>query len=390
MKTQVAIIGAGPAGLLLAQMLKNAGIDCVVLEHRSRDYVLGRIRAGVLEPGTVETLSEHGVADRLHREAMPNKQMMLRWNGAVHVLKDFHIDGRQLVTYGQAEIVKDLIEIHEGDGLPLRWEAEAFAIDGIETAPKVRFRQDGKDHVLEAEFVAGCDGYRGVARRHIPGAEALSVVNEYPFAWLGILAKAAPKPSIRGYAHHTNGAAIGSARSPEIGRLYLQVPRHTDLNDWSDDAIWDELDHRFDDGSGERLNRGEILQKDLALLRGFICTRMRHGRLFLAGDAAHIVPPSGAKGLNLAIGDVRVLFEAVRRNLETGATELVENYSAICLRRIYPMVHWANRLCETLHVFPGQTDFQTKMQHETLRKWFYTETGRQEFIRSMLGAPYEV
>lgn len=390
MRTQVAIIGAGPAGLLLAQMLKNAGIESVILEHRTRDYVLGRIRAGVLEPGTVGTLTEHGVGERMHRDGMLHTEMSIRWDGQTHTMGDYHIEGRRLMTYGQSEIVKDLIDIHEKDGYPIYWAAEALGIDDIEDGPKVRFRLNGTERVLEAAFVAGCDGYRGVARHHLPGAAEKSIVNEYPFAWFGILAKAAPKKSMRGYVHHVNGAAIGSARSPEIGRLYLQVPRDTDVNDWSDDRIWDELDARFDDGSGERLNRGEILQKDLAMLRGFICTKMRHGRLFLAGDAAHIVPPSGAKGLNLAVGDVRVLFEAIRRHLENGATELIETYTETCLRRIFPMVHWANRLCETLHIFPGQTAFQTEMQHETLRKWYYTETGRQAFIRSMLGAPYEV
>ncbi|MEM7294572.1 MAG: 4-hydroxybenzoate 3-monooxygenase [Pseudomonadota bacterium] len=389
MKTQVAIIGAGPAGLLLAQMLKNADIECVVLEHRSRAYVLERIRAGVLEPGTVDTLTEHGVADRLHREAIPHQQMMLRWDNRVHVLKDFHINGRRSVTYGQSEIVKDLIERHELDGLTIHWETEVTAIDNLIDGPEVHFVNDGQANSVSANFVAGCDGYRGVSRTTIPGVEDHCVVNEYPFAWLGILAQAPPKPTIRGYAHHVSGAAIGSARSKDIGRLYLQVPRDTNIDDWSDRRIWDELDRRFEDGSGEQLNRGEILQKDLALLRGFICKKMQYGRLFLAGDAAHIVPPSGAKGLNLAVGDVRVMFEAIRRYLETGATELIENYSDICLRRIYPMVHWANRLCETLHVFPNQTSFQTRMQYETLRQWFYTENGQHEFIRSMLGAPYE-
>lgn len=389
MKTQVVIIGAGPAGLLLARMLQNVGIECVILERRSREYVLSRIRAGVLEPGTVETFTQHGLGERLHKEGQVHQAATTRWNGEVHRIEDASIGDRRAVTYGQSEIVRDMIELREADALPIYWEAEVTTIDDVDAVPFVRFGQGGRSKTLAGEFIAGCDGYRGVARRHIPGADAVSAVIEYPFAWLGILAAAAPNPKKRGHAHHVRGGAVASARSSDIGRLYFQVPRETNPKDWTDDAIWDELDCRLEDGSPERLNRGPIIRKDLALLRGFICKKMRNGRLFLAGDAAHVVPPSGAKGLNLAVGDARVLFEAISRNLRSGATEIIESYSEICLRRILPTMHWSHTMCRTLHIFPGQTEFETEMQQQTLAKWFYTEAGQRVYLQSMLGLPYE-
>lgn len=390
MKTQVAIIGAGPAGLLLAQMLKNVGIDSVILERRSRDYVLGRIRAGVLEPGSIETFTEQGVGERLQREAKWLGDMKIRWGGQLHRMTEINPDGRKAAIYGQAQIVRDMIEQHEADGLQIVWEAEVERIDDLADAPKVRFAHEGVEKVLEGQFVAGVDGYQGVSRKHIPGSEEASLLREYPIGWLGIMAEAERTPDMEGYAHTTEGAAIFSSRSPTIVRHYIQVTTDTKTDDWSDEALWDELDRRYADGKGTKLNRGRMIAKDVALLRAFICRKMRHGRLFIGGDAAHLVPPTGAKGLNLAVGDVRVMCEAIRRNLKSGDTELIENYSETCLRRIYQMVHWADRLCRTLHIFPGQTALETAMQEETMRKWFYTEAGQAEYSKNRLGAPYEI
>ncbi len=390
MRTQVGIIGAGPAGLLLGRMLQNNGIDAVVIEARSRDYVLARIRAGVLEQGTVDTLIEHGVGDRLQREGMVHENMQIRWDGERHTFPNDDARGRRLITYGQANIVRDLIALREADGLPLLFEAAAERIEDLGDQPTIHFTRQGRAHTLQCDFVAGCDGFRGIAREHVSGAAKRSYLKEYPFGWLGILAQADPHPEIRGFAHSTRGFAVASARSPQIGRLYLQVDRDEDIEAWSAEAIWDELDRRFDDGSGQRLNRGPILRKDLARLRAFVCERMRDGRLFLAGDAAHIVPPSGAKGLNLAVGDVRVMAEAIRRYYTSGDRDLIERYSEICLRRIWATVQWSCWLTETLHIMPGQSAFDTQLQYQMLNRWAYTDDGRRTFVNAMLGLPYEV
>lgn len=390
MRTQVGIIGAGPAGLLLARMLQNEGIDSIIVEHRSRDYALSRIRAGVLEPGAAATFIEQGVGERLQREGRRHDEMQLRWDGGMHRFNQVDEKGRYMVTYGQSEIVRDMIEAREADGLPILWEAEATALDDLAHNPVIRFTHEGVAKTIECDYIAGCDGFHGIARHHIPDVDKASFLKEYPFAWLGILAEAAPNPEKRGYAHSARGAAIASSRSNSITRLYIQVPADEDIERWSDEAIWDELDRRFEDGTNVRFNRGPVITKDVARLRSFICERMQHQRLFIVGDAAHIVPPSGAKGLNLAVGDVRVLAEAIRRNLKSGDTGLIENYSTTCLRRVRSMVHWANRLAETLHTFPGQVAFDLKMQIETLNKWAHTEIGNREFVSSALGVPYEV
>jgi p-hydroxybenzoate 3-monooxygenase len=311
MKTQVGIAGAGPAGLLLARILQVNGINSVILERRSREYVLKRIRAGVLEQGTVDTLTEYGVGGRLADEGLPIDDVQIRWNGERRVIPIVGEDGRRLTTYGQAKVVRDLMEQRESDGLPIYFEAAVIAYDGVTDHPQIHFRHNGCDKNLACDFIAGCDGFHGVSRTYIPEASAKSFLKEFPFAWFGILADAKPKREIRGFAHSIRGLAVASARSQSIGRLYLQVDPDFDINMMTDEEIWDELDRRMDDGSGETLTRGSIIEKSVARLRGFVCEAMQYGKLFIAGDAAHIVPPSGAKGLNLAVSDVRVLAEAL-------------------------------------------------------------------------------
>jgi p-hydroxybenzoate 3-monooxygenase len=390
MKTQVGIAGAGPAGLLLARILQVNGINSVILERRSREYVLKRIRAGVLEQGTVDTLTEYGVGGRLADEGLPIDDVQIRWNGERRVIPIVGEDGRRLTTYGQAKVVRDLMEQRESDGLPIYFEAAVIAYDGVTDHPQIHFRHNGCDKNLACDFIAGCDGFRGVTRTYIPEASAKSFLKEFPFAWFGILADAKPKREIRGFAHSIRGLAVASARSQSIGRLYLQVDPDFDINTMTDEEIWDELDRRMDDGSGETLTRGSIIEKSVARLRGFVCEAMQYGKLFIAGDAAHIVPPSGAKGLNLAVSDVRVLAEAIRRHLKNGNSELIDNYSRVCLQRICPTVHWSCSMSDALHLFPGQTAFDTRMQYETLSCWANTETGRLRFREAMLGLPYEV
>jgi p-hydroxybenzoate 3-monooxygenase len=390
MKTEVGIIGAGPAGLMLARILQAHGIESVILERRSRDYVLGRIRAGVLEQGTVDTLTAYGLGERLAREGIPIDVLQIRWAGHSNVIPIRDENGRRLTTYGQAKVVRDLIEQREADGLPILFDAPAERLDDIEDEPVIHFKNGGAACRLECAYIAGCDGYRGISRNYIPSATARSYLREYPFAWFGVLAEAAPHPEVRGFAHSTRGLAVASARSETIGRLYLQVDPDFDIHAMSDDQIWDELDRRLNDCSGARLNRGPIIERNLARLRGFVCEDMRFGRLLIAGDAAHIVPPSGAKGLNLAIGDARVMAEALRSKLRDGNDRILEDYSQICLKRIWPTVHWSCTMSDNLHMFPYQSDFDTQMQYENLRHWMCTEIGQRRFRAAILGLPYEI
>lgn len=389
MKTRVGIIGAGPAGLLLARILQLNGIDAIVLERRDRAYVLARLRAGVLEQGTVDTLRQYGVDERLNREGLPHEQTQFFWDERCNTVAITDDAGRRLTTYGQNKIVEDLITLREADGLPILFEAEVESIDGLTSNPVITFVQNGERQTIACDFIAGCDGFRGVSRRYIPDADKHSYLHEFPFSWFGILAEAAPSPTKRGFAHHTRGLAVSSARSKTLSRLYLQVPPEFDIASMSDEQIWDELDLRLTEESGNSLNRGPIVEKSVARLRAFVCESMQYGKMAIAGDAAHIVPPSGAKGLNLAVGDVRLLAEAILRHLR-GDDALLADYSRLALRRIWPTVHWSCLMSEALHMFPGQTPFDTRRQYQTLDHWINTEIGRNRFCQAMLGLPYAV
>ena len=389
-RTQVGIVGAGPAGLLLARILQLNGIGSVILERRSRDYVLARVRAGVLEQGTVDTLIQYGAGERLKREGIPHETVQLRWNGTRHDVPVVGENGQHMTTYGQAKIVEDLLLLRESDGLPIYFEAEVKALEGIMDRPMIHFRHNGAPGAVACDFIAGCDGYLGVSRSHIPNVSGHCYLKEYPFAWFGILAEAPPCKEISGFAHSRRGMALASARSTNLSRHYLQVVPDFDAATMKDHEIWDEFDRRFDDGSGSRLNRGPIIEKSVARLRGFVCEAMQYGKLCLAGDAAHIVPPSGAKGLNLAVGDVRVLAESIRRLLKENDGSLLERYSEICLRRIWPTIHWSCSISEALHYFPQQTEFETRMQYATLDGWVSTSHGRARFREATLGLPFEI
>ncbi len=388
-RTRVGIVGAGPAGLLLARMLQLNGIESVILERRSRDYVLSRVRAGVLEKGTVDTLIAAGAGERLLREGIRHQEVQLRWNGECHRVPTSDESGRYLTTYGQQKIVEDLINLRENDGLPIRFEAQVDRFEDLTGSPLIHFEQDGVHRELHCDFIAGCDGFRGVSRKHIPNADQASFLREYPFAWFGILANAPPHKDLRGFAHSRNGLAVASARSDTVSRLYLQVPPDFKADQMTDEEVWDELDRRFEDGTSNRFNRGPIIEKSVARLRGFICTEMQYGKLCIAGDAAHIVPPSGAKGLNSAVGDVRVLAETIKRYLEKGDTTLLDSYSEICMQRILPTVHWSCQMSDALHMFPNQNEFDTRMQYATLESWVSSPMGQKRFRDAMLGQPYQ-
>jgi p-hydroxybenzoate 3-monooxygenase len=349
MRTQVGIVGAGPAGLLLSHLLARQGIESVVLESRSRAYVEQRVRAGVLEHPTVELLREVGLAERLDREGMAHEGISLRFDGSDHRIDFTDLVGRGITVYGQQEVVKDLIAARLADGGDLRFEVGDVGIDGIAgDRPTIGFVDAaGVRHELVCDAVAGCDGFHGISR----GAYTPRVYDrDYPFAWLGILAKAAPTHHELVYANHENGFALYSMRSPEITRLYLQVPPDTEAGDWSDARIWDELQRRLA-ADGFEINEGPLLEKSVTGMRSFVAEPMRHGRLFLAGDAAHIVPPTGAKGMNLAVADVRVLAEALVEFLRDGDQAGIDSYSQRCLRRVWRAEHFSWWMTSMLHNF---------------------------------------
>ncbi len=386
MRTQVGIVGAGPAGLLLSHLLARQGIESVVLEARSRGYVEQRVRAGVLEHPTVELLREVGLADRLDREGLPHEGISLRFDGGDHRIDFADLVGRGIVVYGQQEVVKDLIAARLRDGGDVRFEVTDLALDGLTTdAPSIGFTgADGTAQVLECDVVAGCDGFHGLSRGAVGPATFDRV---YPFAWLGILAKAAPTHDELVYANHPQGFALYSMRNPEVTRLYLQVPPDTDADDWSDAQIWDELALRLA-ADGFSINEGPLIEKGVTGMRSFVSEPMRLGRLFLAGDAAHIVPPTGAKGMNLAIADVQVLAEALTGFLRGGDETGIDAYSEVCLRRVWRAEHFSWWMTSMLHNFPEQDGFQQRLQLSQLRYTVSSRAAATSLAENYVGLPH--
>ena len=384
MRTQVGIVGAGPAGLVLARLLERAGIESVVLESRSRRYVEQRIRAGVLEQGTVDLLDELEVSERLRREGLVHHGIWLRFEGENHYVPMTELTGRSITVYGQQEVVKDLIAARLESGLPLLFEAEATAIGGIEERPAIRFRVDGSEEELECDVVAACDGFHGVCRPAIPAGVLTEYSREYPFGWLGILAEAAPASDELIYAWNDEGFALHSMRTPRISRLYLQCAPDEDLGAWPDDRIWERLQARL--GLGPEF-RGPILERGVTQMRSFVCEPMQHGRLFLAGDAAHIVPPTGAKGMNLAIRDVAVLADALRRFYADGDESGLAAYSERCLRRVWRAEHFSWFMTSMLHRSPSGDPFEAKLQLSQLRYVTTSESQARALAENYVGFP---
>ncbi|WP_042381512.1 4-hydroxybenzoate 3-monooxygenase [Streptacidiphilus melanogenes] len=363
-RTTVGIVGAGPAGLLLARLLRRAGVDCVVLESRDRAYVEQRQRAGILEQGTVDALRGCGAADRLDREGLVHDGVELRWNGRAHRI-DFPglTGGRRVWVYAQTEVVKDLIALQLADGSPLAFEAEVTHVTGADTdRPVVHYRHLGRERTLACDYVVGCDGFHGVVRRAIPQHALRGYERRYPYSWLGVLADVAPSSEELVYAHSPRGFALLSMRSPTVSRLYLQVPNGEDPADWPDSRIWDELETRLALDGGWTLKRGRITSKAVLPMRSHVTEPMRFGRILLAGDSAHIVPPTGAKGLNLAAADVVVLARAFAALRTSGSTELLDAYSDTCLRRVWRAEHFSWFMTTTLHADPDQSAFRTRLQ----------------------------
>jgi p-hydroxybenzoate 3-monooxygenase len=373
-RTQVGIVGAGPAGLTLARLLEVAGIESVVLEDRTRDHVEHRIRAGVLEQRTVELLDQAGAADRLKREGIVHEGIGLQFDGERHRIPLSELTGgRGIVIYGQTEIVKDLIEGRLESGLPLLFEVSDVSVHELESErPGIRFRHEGEEQELECDAIAGCDGFHGVCRDSVPAGVLSAFSREYPFGWLGILADVPPSHDEVLYCHTERGFALLSLRSAELSRLYLQCAPDEDLGEWPDDRVWEELQARLGI-EGWTLAEGPVLEKGVTGMRSYVVEPMQHGRLFLAGDAAHIVPPTGAKGLNLAVADVRVLADALVDWYTTGSTALLDAYSATCLRRVWRAEHFSWWMTSMLHRLPGDDPFDLQLQLSQLR---YLATSR--------------
>jgi len=367
-RTQVGIVGAGPAGLVLGHLLHREGIDAVVLESRSRDYVERRVRAGVLEQGTVDLLIETGVGERLQREGIVHHGIELRFDGRGHRIPfDELADGRGITIYGQQEVVKDLIAARLDAGLPLLFEAEALGVEGIDgDEPTIRYRYEGRERELRCDVVAGCDGYHGVSREAAPAGALTQYEREYPFAWLGILAEVAPSTEELIYAYHENGFSLHSLRSPSISRLYVQCDAGDELEQWPDERIWQELHTRLARDDGWELEEGPIVERTIAPMRSIVTEPMQHGRLYLAGDAVHIVPATGAKGLNLAVADVRVLAGGLVDWFRSGNERLLELYSATCLRRVWQTQNFSAWMTAMLHRYPDADDYQLRLQRAQL------------------------
>ena len=366
MRTQVGIVGAGPAGLVLSHLLYLEGIESVVLEIRSRDYVEKRIRAGVLEQNTVDLLNEMGVGDRMKREGMIHHGIELRFDGQGHRIDLSELTGGRAITvYGQHEVVKDLIQARLEAGERLIFEAEAIEAHDLDSRePTIRYQKDGEEHELRCDLIAGCDGFYGVCRQSIPEGALTVHERKYPFAWLGILAQTPPSSEELIYTYHERGFALHSMRSPELTRLYIQCAPDDDIEDWSDERIWEELHARLATDEEWALTEGPILEegKGITPMRSFAIEPMQYGRLFLAGDAAHVVTPTGAKGMNLAVADVRVLARALVEFYASGGTDLLDRYSETCLRRVWLAQRFSWWMTSMLHRFDHDDDFQHRLQ----------------------------
>jgi p-hydroxybenzoate 3-monooxygenase len=382
METQVGIVGAGPAGLVLARLLELRGISSVVIEARSREYVEKRVRAGVLEQRSVECLEEAGVADRLRREGMVHHGIELRFGGTGHRIDFGALTGKAITVYGQQEVVKDLIAARLESELPLLFEVGDVEVDTAR--PSVSFTHEGSAVELECDVIAGCDGFHGVCRPAI--AEALTVYERvYPFAWLGILARTEPSSEELIYARHERGFALHSMRSPEVTRSYLQCAPDEDIDEWPDDRIWAELQQRFELDEGFALNEGEIFEKGVTPMRSFVVEPMQHEKLFLAGDAAHIVPPTGAKGMNLAIADVEVLAEALSAYYDEGDESGLQGYSQRCLRRVWRVQHFSYFMTSMLHRPMDQDPFEAQLQLAQLEYVCRSEAAARSLAENYVG-----
>ncbi len=391
MRTQVGIVGAGPAGLLLAQLLHQAGIASVVLERHDRAHVEGRIRAGVLEQGTVDLLDEVGVGARMHREGLVHGGIDISVAGCRRRIDlQALTGGKSVMVYGQTEVTKDLIAARLAAGEPLVFQAEVVALEGLDgQQPTIHYRMDGAEKTLACDLVAGCDGFHGVCRRGLPDSALTVFERAYPFGWLGILSHTRPVSHELIYASHERGFALFSMRSPSVSRLYIQCRPDEHLEDWPDERIWDELRLRVGPDTAAGLEVGPSVEKGVTPMRSFVVEPMRFGRLFLAGDAAHIVPPTGAKGLNLAMADVRILARGMIDFFRTGATGSLDAYSATALRRVWKAERFSWWMTSLLHRFPGRSPFDDRLQQAELDHLMGSTAAMTALAESYVGLPFD-
>jgi len=390
-RTQVGIVGAGPAGLLLSHLLHLQGIESIIVEARSRAYVENRVRAGVLEQGSVDTLREAGVDARLKREGWVHEGIQIQIGDERHRLDLRELSGGKTITvYGQQEVVKDLIAQRLADGGEIRFEATGVAIHDIDgETPRITYTEAGQAAEIVCDFIGGCDGFHGVCRPSIPEGAITVFDRVYPFAWLGILAQAEPASEEVIYVNHPRGFALSSMRSHEVARLYLQCRPDEKLTEWPDHRIWEELHARLRTRNGDTVHEGKVLERGITGMRSFVAEPMRHGRLFLAGDAAHIVPPTGAKGMNLAVADVRVLSQALAAFYREKRSDLIDAYSATCLARVWRAEHFSWFMTSMLHNFPNEDDFGRRLQRSQLDYVVSSKAAGRSLAENYVGLSFE-
>jgi p-hydroxybenzoate 3-monooxygenase len=389
MRVQVLIVGSGPAGLLLGQLLAGIGVETVILERSTREHVLGRVRAGVLEQGTVELLDEAGVSVRLHREGLRHDGISLAFDGRLHRIDLAALSGRHVTVYGQTEMTHDLMDRRAAAGLATIYEAANVALHDFDRgSPHVTYEKDGRTHRIDCDFIAGCDGSHGVSRKSVPASAIHTFERHYPFGWLGILADVPPVDHELIYANHGRGFALCSMRSEHRSRYYVQCPLDDRVEDWSDRRFWDELRRRLPPRTAEAVTVGPSFEKSIAALRSFVSEPMRFGRLFLAGDAAHIVPPTGAKGLNLAASDVRYLFDGFRDHYLDRSEAGLDAYSARALARVWKAVRFSWWMTTMLHRFPDTGEFGQRIQEAELDYLVHSQAAGTALAENYVGLPF--
>jgi len=388
-RTQVGIIGAGPAGLTLAHLLHLQGIESIILESRTREHIENRVRAGVLEQGTVELLRESGVGARMDREGLQHNGIELRFAGAGHRIDFKALTGKCITIYAQQEVIKDLVAVRLGYGAPICFEAEALRLDDVEAQPKIIYRQHGDEHAIACDFIAGCDGFHGICRSAIPQNRLQIYERHYPYAWLGVLASVPPASDELIYTYHERGFALMSMRSPEVSRLYLQCAVDEDLQNWPDERIWEELRTRMATRDGFALNDGPITQKSITPMRSFVAEPMQYGKLFLLGDAAHIVPPTGAKGLNLAVADVRVMARGLLDIYQNKKRDGLADYTERCRNRVWKVQRFSAWMTSMLHRRENQDSFSHQLHLAELDYVTSSRAASTALAENYVGLPFD-